>query len=204
MECMRRERNNRILVLEQLIMDSTRFGFNEQESLSYIESRTGGKGIARSRYYAIKKKLSENQSSIYKDRMAYQTKLGIIINHFKRIEEIEYIQTTLLRTLHFETSKPKEEQSLFAISKIASNLVTNTRLLVEMNVSSPIVDQIRREIDKALNINVEDRGMRTEYGHVPPSALTMPKGFIEPSLYCQDENSEAPTRKGKRPTDAVF
>ena len=72
-----------------------------------------------------------------------------------------------------------------------------------MNVSSPIVDQIKREIDKAQNSN-EIRQMTSDYGYLPPSALTMPKGFIEASLYYQDENNEAPTIKGKRPADAVF
>lgn len=200
---MARRRNSRTLSLEQLVMDCDRFGFNEEESLNYIQSRTGERGIARSRYYAIKKKLSENQSSVYRDRMAYQTKIGIIMNHFKRIEEIEYLQAILLKTLHFETSKPKENQSLFGISKIASNLVTNTRLLVEMNVSSPIVDQIKQEIDKALNSNVVDLQRKNDYGHMPSSALTMPKGFIVPSLYYQDENNDS-TTKGKRAADAVF
>ena len=198
-----RRRNNRLLILEQLVIDSNRFGFTEQESLSYIESRTGGKGIARSRYYAIKKDLSKNQLRDYKNRMAYQTKLGIVINHFKRIDELEYLQAILLKTLHFETSKPKEDQSLFGICKIASNLDANTRLLVEMNVGSPIIDQIKEEIDKRLNGNDNLKREIFESGSEdPPGAMTLPKNFVVSSVYCQDNDGGTTTRK--KPSDRVF
>src|SRR5437867_12917080 len=104
---MARRRNNRILILEQLVIDSTRFGFNEQEALSYIENRTGGKGIARSRYYTIKKNLSKNQLRDYKSRMAYHTKLGVVINHFKRIDELEYLQGDFVKDFTFGNIKAK-------------------------------------------------------------------------------------------------
>ena len=183
-------RNNRTLILEQLVMDCTRFGFNEQESLNYIESRTGGKRIARSRYYHIKKTLSENELRNCKETMAHHMKAGFVINHFKRMDELEHLQTILFKTIHNETSKPVKEQSLFAISKIASNFAMNSRLLVELNISSPIIDQMKAEIDKALKSKSEIKSSQDKDIDLwnTPSACILTEEFIK-NCHWQDARS---------------
>jgi hypothetical protein len=178
-------RNTRLLTLEQLVIDSSRFGFNEQEALSYIESRTGGKGIARSRYYQIKEKLSQNEFKDCKNRMAYHSKAGFVINHFKRMAELEHLQSILFKAMYNETSKPVKDQSLFAISKLASNIGSVSQLLVYLNISSPIVDQMKAEIDKALEAkNKRLKEMKVYAEEEPvPSGLYLPKDFFKPSAF---------------------
>jgi len=184
-------------------MDSTRFGFNEQEALSYIESRTGGKGIARSRYYSIKKNLSENALRDCKERMEHHMKAGFVINHFRRMDELEHLQSILFKTIHDETSKPVKERSLFAISKLASNITINSQLLVELNISSPIVDQMKVEINKALNSQSEKRSSMKKDMKLwnTPSACILTDEFIKSSHWVDPASLNSSTNRDK---DRVF
>jgi len=174
------KREYRKKILEQLVIDCSRFDFDERESLNYISERAGGGGIERSQYYAIKKRIKRDELKVTQDRLVYHSKSGFLINHFKRMDEAEHLQSILFKTLHNETSKPVEEQSPFAISKIASNIMANSRLLGEMNVCSPIVDQMREYISNSMNtkqqINDNSKNPRLTY---PPSAMILPDGFFK-------------------------
>jgi hypothetical protein len=86
----------------------------------------------------------------------------------------------LFKTLYNETSKPVEQESAFAISKIASNIMANSLYLHELNVCSPIVDKMREYIHNAMNtkqqINDNTKNPRLTY---PPSAMMLPAGFFK-------------------------
>ena len=186
-------RNNRTKILEQLVMDCTRFDFTESESLNYINDRTGYQGIERIRYYVIKKRIVKNELSDCESRLIYHTKAGFLINHFKRMDEGEHLQSILFKTLHNEISKPVEEQSPFAISKIASNIMMNSQYLHSMNVASPIVDQMREYIHLAIKSKNGNNMNSKEDLWNEPSACIIPDGFFK----------TATIREGK-PSQAVF
>jgi hypothetical protein len=174
------KRENRNKILEQLVIDCGRFDFNEKESLNYISDRAGGIGIERTQYYAIKKRIKMNEVKNTQSRLIYHSKSGFLIDHFKRIDEAEHLQSILFKTLHNETSKPVEQQSAFAISKIASNIMANSRLLNEMNMCSPIIDQMREYISNSMNmkqqINDTSKDISLSY---PPSAIMLPAGLFK-------------------------
>jgi hypothetical protein len=168
-------------------MDCARLDFTESESLNYINDRTGDKGIERSQYYAIKKRIVANELKDCQSRLVYQTKSGFIINHFKRMDECEHLQSILFKSLYNEISKPVEEQSAFAISKIASNIMINSQYLHSMNVASPIVDQMREYIHDAIK-SKKDYNMNSKADlWNEPSACIIPEGFFKTSATTRGE-----------------
>jgi len=174
------KREYRKKILEQLVIDCSRFDFDERESLNYISERAGGGGIERSQYYAIKKRIKRDELKDSQDRLVYHSKAGFLINHFRRMDEAEHLQSILFKSLHNETSKSVEQQSPFAISKIASNIMANSRLLNEMNMCSPIVDQIREYISKSINMKhkITDKSDYLRHSY-PPSAIMLPSGLFK-------------------------
>jgi hypothetical protein len=197
------KREDRKKILEQLVLDCTRFDLNEEESLSYMQSRTGGKGIARSRYYSIKKSLTDNELNECNSRMDRHAKSGFVINHFKRMDDLEHLQNILFKALYDETNKPVKEQSLFAISKIASNIATNSRLLVELNISSPIIDQMKTEMNKHLKSQTESRPSmeRNMESWNTPSACILTEDFIKSSHWVDPASLDSSKDRVK---DRVF
>jgi hypothetical protein len=185
-------RNNRMKILEQLVMDCTRFDFTESESLNYINDRTGDKGIERSQYYAIKKRIVANELKDCQSRLVYHTKAGFVINHFKRMDEGEHLQSILFKSLYNVISKPVEEQSAFAISKIASNIMMNSNYLHNMNVASPIVDQMREYIHTVKKTTVESFERSKSIDPLDATAMTLPEGFFKTATVTSRDNSGHP------------
>jgi hypothetical protein len=173
-------------------MDCTRFDFTEAESLTYIEDRTGGNGIERSQYYAIKKRIVKNELSDCQSRLIYHTKAGFLINHFKCMDECEHLQSILFKSLYNEISKPVSEQSPFAISKIASNIMANSNYLHNMNVASPIVDQMREYIHTVKKIAVESFERSKSVDPLDTTAMTLPEGFFKTATVTSRDNSGHP------------
>ena len=172
-------------------MDCSRFDFTEAESLNYIEGRTGGKGIERSQYYAIKKRIIKNELKNCQTRLVYHTKAGFVINHFKRMDEGEHLQSILFKSLYNEISKPVAEQSAFAISKIASNIMMNSNYLHNMNVASPIVDQMREYIHDAIKSKNDNKMNSQEDLWNEPSACIIPDGFFKTAAIREGKASQA-------------
>jgi len=135
--------------------------------------------------------------------MDRHAKTGFVINHFKRIDELEHLQNILFKAVYNETNKPVKEQSLLAISKIASNIAMNSRLLVELNISSPIIDQMKAEIDKALKSQSERRSLPEKDMELwnTPSACILTEEFIKSSHWVDPASLNSSTDRVK---DRVF
>jgi hypothetical protein len=173
-----RKRSNRRRMLEQLVVDCSRFDFNEEESLAYINGRTGGNGIERSQFYAIKKQIKNNEPQDCQIRLVQHAKSGYLVNHFKRMDEAEHLQSILFKVLHNETTKPLSKQSPFAIFKIACAITTNSQYMYMLNIASPIIDQMREYIHKSLESSNKYKQPSTSDMLLPPSAMVLPEGFF--------------------------
>jgi len=136
-------------IFEQLVQDCILYCLSESESLEYVEKRSGGLKMPRSTFYSIKKRISRNESRMLEQRLSEHTRVGFALNDFNHIRSLENIQKILFQTVIDEYSKPPEERNLFAISRIAGNMLQNIQFLRQLNVDVPFVSQMKAELNKA-------------------------------------------------------
>jgi hypothetical protein len=110
-------------ILEELVRDSMLFGLSEQESMDYVQRRAVGIRISRSNFYAIKKRISQNEVDTLQQRLINHARVGYALSHFQIIDTIKGIQKILLQSLLMESSKSVEKKNLFAMSRLASSLL---------------------------------------------------------------------------------
>jgi hypothetical protein len=180
-------------MMDQLVRDCVLFGLNEQESLEYIERRSGGIKIARSTFYSVKKRLSHHDSETLDKRLNEHIRVGFAMNHFKYIQSIESLQKILFCSISDETSKPPESRNLFAISRIAANMLLNVQFMRQLNVDSPFVNRMKVEVNKAREYErLAGEKISLKRSDVPESALDFDaaKFFGAPSEALRKENGE--------------
>jgi hypothetical protein len=148
------------------------FGLSEQESMDYIKRRAVGIRISRSNFYAIKKRISQNEEDTLQKRLINHARVGYALSHFHIIDKIHGIQKILFQTLLEESSKPSERKNLFAISRLSSNLLDNFQALRTLNLDAPFIAAYKAEIDKVKNL--KRLAEQTVIREPDPTALTIP------------------------------
>ena len=178
-------------ILEELVRDTMLYGLNERESLMYVRKRAVGISISRANLYNIKKRISHNEVNMLEKRLTNYARVGYALSHFQVIDQIKGMQKILFQTLLEESSKPSEKKNLFAMSRLASNLLDNINALRTLNLDAPFVAAFKAEIDKvkALKHPVEINVIRE------PSALTIPIDSIVGKL----QESTKEEREADRP-----
>jgi hypothetical protein len=136
-------------LFEQLVQDCVLYGLNEQESLEYVEKRSGGIKMPRSTYYSLKKRISRQESNMLQHRLNEHVRVGFALNHFQHIHSIANIQKILFRAITDESSKQPNERNVFAISRLAGNMLENIQFLRQLNIDLPFVNQMKAELSKA-------------------------------------------------------
>ena len=167
-------------ILEELVSDCVLYNLHENESLEYIRKRAVGIPISRSNFYSIKKRISGNESERINERLTEHTKVGFALNHFKHIESIENVQKILFQTLADEHSKPAEKKNLFAIARLATNVLQNTQILRQLNLDTPYVSNLKAAIDewKEYRRLVEQKNVQEVVRDYPESALVIDPNSI--------------------------
>ena len=163
-------------ILEELVGDSMLFGLSEQESMDYIKRRAVGIRISRSNFYAIKKRISQNEVDTLQERLGNHARVGYALSHFQIIDQIKAIQKILFQSLLMESSKSVEKKNLFAISRLSSNLLDNFQALRTLNLDAPFVAPYKAEIDKVKNL--KRLAEQTVVREPDPTALTIPMNSI--------------------------
>jgi hypothetical protein len=135
-------------ILEELVRDCMLYGLSEQESLDYVQKRAAGIRISRSNFYAIKGRISQNEENTLQERLANHSRVGFAVQHFKIIDQIEDLQKILFQTLMEESSKPSKRKNLFAISRVASNILDNAQALRILNIDEPFVAAYKARVDE--------------------------------------------------------
>ena len=157
-------------ILEELVHDTMLYGLNERESLMYVRKRAVGISISRANLYNIKKRISYNEVNMLEKRLTNHARVGYALSHFQVIDQIKGMQKILFQTLLEESSKPSEKKNLFAMSRLASNLLDNVNALRTLNLDTPFVAAYKAEIDK-----VKVMKCQPEINLIrEPSALTIP------------------------------
>ena len=121
------KRDDKILI--QLVKDCMMFGFNEYESLLYIEERIGGHKISRSNFYNIKKRISENEEEVVQERLTHHGRMGFALKAFEILDTIDHSQKILMRSLHEQSMRPGDKKNFFSISRIATNILENGKFI---------------------------------------------------------------------------
>lgn len=180
-------------MLNQLVRDCIFFGLNWRDSLAYIEQRSGGLKISRSNLFNIKKRISkneENEDALVDGRLAHHSCIGFAHNHINWMDEIERMQKILFQTVYQESVKPAEKKNLFAMSRIATNILENMKFSRLLNIDTPYVDRIKAEKEKLKAIQ-ESAPARED---PVPSAATIPFDSIAglPSEKPKDQDDDEP------------
>ena len=159
-------------ILEELVRDSMLFGLSEQESMDYVKRRAVGIRISRSNFYAIKKRISQNEVDRLQQRLINHARVGHALSHFQIIDQIKGIQKILFQTLLEESSKSSDKKNLFAISRLSSNLLDNFQAIRTLNLDAPFVAAYKAEIDKVKNL--KQLSQQNVVRERDPTALTIP------------------------------
>lgn len=131
-------------------MDCETFRLNENESKEYVKIKTNGEYMISSRhYYRIKKRIRSEPEC--QNWLNYQARIGFVIEHKKRIDEMEIVQRELMRLLLSETSKNECEQNKELILKISSQVESANKRMSELNLGSPVVAEIKNQIKEKQN-----------------------------------------------------
>ena len=136
--------------LYSLMIDCETYRLSEKESKEYIKRKTGGECIISSRhYYRIKKHVrSEDACQRW---MNHQTRIGFVIEHKKRIDEMEIVQSNLMKMLLSETTKDESKQNKDLILKISSQIESANKRLSELNLGSPVIAEIKNQVKEREN-----------------------------------------------------
>jgi len=132
--------------LAQLVLDCDTYRLSEKESLEYISIRFG-KSISVRQYYRIKRKVLSDES--IQKWFEFFTRTGFVIELRKRMEEIELVQKICMRLLKSELDKPESQQNRNWLLKLIHEIRENNHLLSEKDIDNPIIEQIKKQIDKS-------------------------------------------------------
>ena len=91
----------------------------------------------------IKKRVSENESNTLQERLSDHIRVGFALNHFNHIRSVENIQKILFQTLVDEYLKNPECRNLFAISRVADNMLRNVQFLRQLSIDIPFVNRMK-------------------------------------------------------------
>jgi len=137
-------------LLFNLVTDCETFRLSEKESKEYVKTKTNGKCEISSRhYYRIKKRIRSDPET--QSWMNYQARIGFVIEHKKRINEMEIVQKELMKLLLSETIKDENKQNKELILKISSQIESANKRLSELNLGSPVIAEIKNQVKEKEN-----------------------------------------------------
>jgi len=134
------------LHLEQLVQDCEVFRLREKEALEYIKKRFG-KEISARHYYRTKKKITSEE--YLEDWFNEQARIGFVIEHKKRIDEMQVVHKTLLELIKKELTKPESDQNRKGILQLFETLLKINYRLAELSLDNPIIQQIKKRIENS-------------------------------------------------------
>ena len=127
--------------LKELITYCITYRLPEKESHAYIRSRLGGgTGIGASHYYRLKKQI-ESDSEV-QNWLSHFSRVGFVLAHKQRMDEILLLQKTAFQMLNQEQSKPEGQRDQKLILSIMAEASKLNERLVSLASGSPILAQL--------------------------------------------------------------
>jgi len=134
------------LHLEQLVQDCETYRLREKEALEYIKKRFGREISAR-HYYRIKKKITSEE--YLQHWFNEHARIGFVIEHKKRIDEMQAVHTAIIELLKKEMSKDETEQNRKGILQLFEILLKINHRLSELSLGNPTIQKIKNRIDES-------------------------------------------------------
>jgi hypothetical protein len=125
-------------LLISLINDYSLFGAHDHEIIQMISKKIGKK-ISETLFYRLKKEAKEKRGEA-EEWLDYYSKYQFIEFYRKRIEELEYVQRSLLKILAEETEK--EEQDKTIINQLSKTIAEISKVLADFGMAPPIIFKI--------------------------------------------------------------
>lgn len=137
-------------LLYNLVIECETYRLGEKESKEHIKTKTDGECVISSkRYNRIKKRIRSDAEC--QNWLNYQARIGFVIEHKKRIDEMETVQRVSMRLLLNETTKDESKQNKHLILKILSQIESANKRLAELNLGSPVIAEIKNQVNEREN-----------------------------------------------------
>jgi len=149
------------VAMPQLCWDCMQLGFDEKESLIFINSRLGrdttgtvkgkGRGITAGTYYYYKRQVTSGEYT--NDWLSDFTRVGYVVSHHKLIKTAEEQYHDIVKRLWIEENKTiadpisglrKEARDEYKIMRLRADLREQGKYIAQLNDTTPIVAQVRR------------------------------------------------------------
>lgn len=133
-------------LLNELVKDCITYKLTETEALEYIQKRYGKK-ISIASY--------KRRKALFKSDLSTQiwlndfTRIGYVINHRQHMERINKICDDSMHQLQKEISKPNRDERKIIALKVS--IMESTKLLVELDMGTPIISAIKTKLEKKEN-----------------------------------------------------
>jgi len=150
-----------------------------------------GKKISETLFYRLKKEAVKKRgdSDQWLDSFArYQ----YVEYYRKRIDELEYVQSTLLKLL-IEEKEEKEQQNKTLINQLSKTIADNTKVLAEFGYAPPLLSKIKNLISE--NYSPTNKEVDDEIKRIQLQRQNIKSGFY---LKMDNENTSRKINESER------
>jgi hypothetical protein len=130
-------------LLNELVKDCITYKLTETEAIKYIELRYGKNISVRS--YKRRKALIKSDTSTQL-WLNHFTRVGFVKSHIEHLETINKIRNELMHQFSIEINKPNRDED--KILKIIDRIMEATKLLVGLDMGSPIIAEIKAKLEQ--------------------------------------------------------
>jgi len=177
-------------LLISLINDYSLFGATDNEVIQMLSKKIG-KIISETLFYRLKKEAVKKRgdSDQWLDSFArYQ----YVEYYRKRIDELEYVQSTLLKLL-IEEKEEKEQQNKTLINQLSKTIADNTKILAEFGYAPPLLSKIKNLISE--NYSPTNKEVDDEIKRIQLQRQNIKSGFY---LKMDNENTSRKINESER------
>jgi len=177
-------------LLISLINDYSLFGVRDHEIIQMLSKKIG-KIISETLFYRLKKEAVKKRgdSDQWLDSFArYQ----YVEYYRKRIDELEYVQSTLLKLL-IEEKEEKEQQNKTLINQLSKTIADNTKILAEFGYAPPLLSKIKNLISE--NYYPTNKEVDDEIKRIQLQRQNIKSGFY---LKMDNENTSRKINESER------
>jgi len=177
-------------LLISLINDYSLFGATDNEVIQMLSKKIG-KIISETLFYRLKKEAVKKRgdSDQWLDSFArYQ----YVEYYRKRIDELEYVQSTLLKLL-IEEKEEKEQQNKTLINQLSKTIADNTKVLAEFGYAPPLLSKIKNLISE--NYYPTNKEVDDEIKRIQLQRQNIKSGFY---LKMDNENTSRKINESER------
>jgi len=178
-------------LLISLINDYSLFGATDSEVIQMLSTKLGKK-ISETLFYQLKKEAVKRRvdSEQWLDTYA---KYQYVEFFRKRIEELEFVQKTLLQAL------VDEKQNKALINQLSKTIAENTKTLGSFGLAPPILSKIQSALSGNYN-----NSQRTKYDEDIERINNFTKENVEGAFYLKMDNEDPTLEYEEEDAQRVF